>query len=178
MDFQRATGPIGDPFLDTVHRRRPDVDIVVLPEPGPSPEPLAVLPADADTARAEREDTGARLLALWRLLHDAPDADPHPVRARLAPGRAAGTVVATALATATVATESPDGRRMLARLRDGLDGWHIERIPGPVERLLAERDGAAVRASYAESTGVLVLELTGPPLAVGAEVAHVLVGEG
>ena len=75
MDFQRAPGHIGDPFLDTVHRRHPDVDIVVLPDPrADAGTPVAVLPVDAATARVERADAGTRLTALWRALHEDPEA--------------------------------------------------------------------------------------------------------
>lgn len=179
MDFQRTPGPIGDPFLDTVHRRHPDVDIVVLPDPrGDAGTPVAVLPADVDTARVERADAGTRLTALWRVLHEDPEAaDPTRVAARLAPGPVAGTVVATAQATTTLDPEVPDGRRMMSRLAGALEGWEVGRREGPVERLVASRDGASVRATYAEPTGVLVVVLTGPPLGVGAEAAHALVGE-
>ncbi len=182
MDFQRSAGPIGDPFLDAVHRRHPDVDIVVLPDPrADTPVAAALpaaLPADAATARVERADAATRLTALWRALHeDADAADPAGVVARLAPGPVAGTVVATARATTRVDPGTPDGRRMLSRLAGALDGWQVQRLPGPVERLVAGRDGATLRASYAEPTGVLVVQLTGPPLAVGAEVVHDLVRE-
>jgi hypothetical protein len=177
MDFQRTPGPIGDPFLDTVHRRHPDVDVVVLPDPRAG-TPLAVLPADAATARVERADAAIRLTALWRALHEDPEAaDPAQVTARLAPGRVAGTVVATAQAITKVDPDTPDGRRMMSRLAGALDGWEVRRHPGPVERLVASRDGASVRASYAEPTGVLVVALSGPALGVGADAAHDLVGE-
>ena len=179
MDFQRTPGPIGDPFLDTVHRRHPDVDIVVLPDPrADAGTPVAVLPVDAATARVERADAGTRLTALWRALHEDPEAaETARVAARLAPGPVAGTVVATAQATTAVDPETPDGRRMMSRLAGALDGWEVQRLPGPVERLVASGEGASVRATYAEPTGVLVVVLTGPPLEVGAEAAHALVGE-
>ena len=172
MDFQRTPGPIGDPFLDTVHRRHPDVDIVVLPDPrADAGTPVAVLPVDADTARVERADAGTRLTALWRALHEDPEAaDPARVAARLAPGPVAGTVVATAQATTTVDPEDPrrppdavPTRRRPRRLggrapaRAGASSWS------------PPRDGASVRATYAAPTGVLVVVLTGPPLGVGAE---------
>ena len=177
MDFQRTPGPIGDPFLDTVHRRHPDVDIVVLPDAPPDAgAAVPVLPVDADAARVERADAGSRLTALWLALHEDPDdADPSRVSARLAPGPAAGTVVATAQATTKLDAATPDGRRMMSRLAAALDG--VERREGPVERLVAATDGASVRATYAESTGVLVVVLTGPVLGVGTAAAHALVGE-
>jgi hypothetical protein len=179
MDFQRTPGPIGDPFLDTVHRRHPDVDIVVLPDPRADVgAPTPVLPADADSARVERADARTRLTALWRALHEDPDAvDPSLVAARLAPGPVSGTVVATAQTTARLDPKTPDGRRMLSRLAGALDGWDVQRFPGPVERLVASRDGASLRATYAEPTGVLVVVLTGPTLGVGTADAHALVGE-
>lgn len=180
MDFQRAPGPIGDPFLDTVRRRHPDVDIVVLPDPRADPGArVAVLPADADAARVERADAASRLTALWRGLAEEPGAaTPGRVVARLAPGPVAGTVVATAQATTTVDRETPAGRRMMSRLAGALEGWDVQRVEGPVERLVATRDGSTVRATHAEPTGVLVVVLTGPPLRVGADAAHTLVGEG
>ena len=66
---------------------------------------------------------------------------------------------------------------MLSRLAGRSTAGRSQRRDGPVERLVATRDGASVRATYAEPTGVLVVVLTGPPLGVGADAAHALVGE-
>jgi hypothetical protein len=183
MDFTRTRGPIGDPLLDTVHRRHPDVDIVVLPPETAAPvaaEP--VTPVGPDAARSARTATAAEATRLWAsMLELEPEAATGAVRQRLAPGRTAGVVVPTALATTTGSTDTGDQpvdrSRALSLLAATLDGWDVRRRPGPVEQLRATRGGAAVRATYAPSTGVVVLEVTGPALAVGDVAAHELVGE-
>ena len=165
MDFTRTPGPMGDPFLDEVHRRHPDVDVVVLPdEAGARAGPAAVV--DGAGARALTERTGAEAARLWALMHGdrAEDVDDPP--ARLA-RRGSGLRVSTAQA---VARGAEDGAAMLARLQDALPGWSVRRVPGPVDRLLAERAGATVTASHAPATGVVVLELTSPPVLVGPTV--------
>ncbi len=188
MDFTRTRGPIGDPLLDTVHRRHPDVDIVVLPPEAAAPSPLVPEPATPvgpDAARSARSATAAEAARLWAsMLELDPELDPGidpgvatgAVRPRLAPGWVPGVVVPTALASTAGAAEA-DRSRTLSLLAAALDGWDVQRRPGPVEQLRATRAGAAVRATYAPSTGVVVLEVTGPALAVGDDVAHVLVGE-
>ena len=165
MDFTRTPGPIGDPFLDEVHRRHPDVDIVVLPEEaGARSRPVAVV--DEAAARALTERTGAEASRLWDLMRgsDVPDADAPWARLTR---RGSGVRVATAQA---VARETRDGAAMLSRLRAALDGWTVRRVPGPVDRLLAERAGATVTASHAPASGVVVLEVASPPIVVGPTV--------
>ena len=177
MEFERTRGPIGDPFLDTVHRRHPDVDIVVLPDPRVAGGRRAARAAGrCRHCAGQRADAAARLTALWRTLHEDPARGrPVPGRCPARAGSDAGTLVPTAEATTTVDPDGHDGRRMLSRLAGGLDGWQVQRLPGPVERLVATRDGASLRASYAGPTGVLVVVLTGPPLGVGGGAAHDLV---
>ena len=180
MDFTRTPGPIGDPLLDTVHRRHPDVDIVVLPPETAAPVAAAVEPATpvgADAARSARTATGAEAVRLWAsMLGLDPEVAVGAVRPRLAPGRVPGVVVPTALATATTSPAETD-LSALSALGAALDGWDVRRRPGPGGVQALDRSGAAVRATYAPSTGVVVLEVTGPALAVGVDVAHVLVGE-
>ena len=180
MDFTRTPGPIGDPLLDTVHRRHPDVDIVVLPPETAAPVAVTAEPATpvgADAARSARTATAAEAARLWAsMLELDPEVAAGTVRPRLAPGRVPGVVVPTALATATTSPAETD-LSALSALGAALDGWDVRRRPGPVESLHATRAGAAVRATYAPSTGVVVLEVTGPALRVGDDVAHLLVGE-
>ena len=181
MDFTRTPGPIGDPLLDTVHRRHPDVDIVVLPPETAAPVAVTAEPATpvgADAARSARTASAPVAVRLWAsMLGLDPEVAVGAVRPRLAPGRVPGVVVPTALATTSTTTAGVDRSFALSTLGAALDGWDMRRRPGPVERLDATRAGAAVRATYAPSTGVVVLEVTGPALAVGVDVAHVLVGE-
>lgn len=181
MDFTRTPGPIGDPLLDTVHRRHPEVDIVVLPPETAAPRAVAAEPATpvgADAARSARTATAAEAARLWAsMLELDAEVAAGAVRPRLGPGRVPGVVVPTALATTSTTTAEVDRSHALSALAAALDGWDVRRRPGPVEQLHATRAGAAVRATYAPSTGVVVLEVTGPALAVGDDVAHVLVGE-
>lgn len=170
MDVIRTRGPIGDPFFDTVHRRHPDVDIVVLPPETAAPrvpDPEKVTAVGPDAARSARTATATEAARPWvSMLEVDPEVATAAVRPRLAPGRVAGVVVPTALAT-TAASAEVNHSRALSRLAAALDGWDVQRRPGPVEQLRAVRAGAAVRATYGPSTGVVVLEVTGPALAVG-----------
>jgi hypothetical protein len=162
MDFTRTPGPIGDPFLDEVHRRHPDIDVVVLPEEaGARTGPAAVI--DDAGARELVERTGAEAARLWALMRGDRSADADDPWTRLT-RRGSGVRVATAQA---VARGAEDGAAMLARLQEALPGWSVRRVPGPVDRLLAERAGATVTASHAPATRVVVLEVASPPVLVG-----------
>jgi hypothetical protein len=173
MDLTRTPGPVGDPFLDEVHRRLPDVDIVVLPEDaGARRGPVAVV--DEAAARVLTERTGAEAARLWGAMAGdrAGDRDGDGAADGAAPWarltrRGPGVRVATAQA---VVRGAGDGPAMLARLRDALAGWAVRHVPGPVDRLLAERGGATVTASHAPATGVVVLEVASPPVVVGPTV--------
>ena len=81
-------------------------------------------------------------------------------------------------AVARVVDRREDGYAVLVRLRHELElrGWTIRRPPGDLERLTASLDGGRLVASYAEETGVVVLELCSAALPVGVERARELVG--
>ncbi|HEU4812387.1 MAG TPA: hypothetical protein VFT00_09620 [Nocardioides sp.] len=153
-------------MLDTVRRRHPDADVVVLP-PEPSPVPT---PAVDDQGVAATIDLVRRLAtSLWAHVADAP-ADP-PVDPDFGP--LCGTVVVRSRHSASI----PDRPHLLADLRDDLqgDGWHFRRPCGAVERLVGERDGVELRGIYAAGSGLLLVTLTSAALFVGADRARSVV---
>jgi len=169
MHLTRVTGPIPDPFFEAVRRRHPDVDIVLLPPD----EPLAVPagpPADAAAVDAALARATALAGSLWRVVPETPEATPG---ASVAAGPAVGTVQPRV----RLVKHDADGHAMLVRLKDELvdRGWRVDRIPGPVERVVAAGEGASVSASYAPDPGTFILDLTTRPLLVGPERARMLV---
>jgi hypothetical protein len=163
MELHQVSEPLGDPFFDVVHRRHPDIDLVLLPPEGP-PAPAVVEPAVVVATL----DRVASLAA--RLWGDAtPEGDVTP-RARLAYGRGPGTVRATARLT----LRRPDGFEVLVALRHTLESaeWQVTRPPGEVERLLAHLDDLTVTASYAEGSGALMFELASESMPVGEAAAR------
>jgi hypothetical protein len=169
MHLTRATGPIPDPFFEAVRRRHPDVDIVLLPPDAPSAEPVGALVDDAtvgeETARLTR-----LAASLWRVAAESREGTPE---ATLSPGLLPGTVQPRI----RVVRHDPDGLTVLVRLKDELvdRGWRVDRIPGPVERVVAEGEEASVTASYAPGFDTFIVELVSPALHVGAERARTLV---
>jgi hypothetical protein len=169
MHLTRATGPIPDPFFEAVRRRHPDVDIVLLPPEQPSVEPVGPLVDDAGV-RDELERASGLAQSLWRVAAESPEPTPD---ATLCPGPLTGTVQARV----RVVRHDPDGHTLLVRLKDELvdRGWRVDRIPGPVERLVAQGERASVTASHATDFGTFIVELVSPALHVGAERARILV---
>lgn len=169
MHLTRVTGPIPDPFFEAVRRRHPDVDIVLLPPDEPPAMPVG--PHADDTAVHEALARASALAAsLWRVVPEAPEAAPE---ASVASGPAVGTVQPRV----RVISHDPDGHAMLVRLKDELvdRGWRVDRIPGPVERVVATGEEASVSASFAPDPGTFIFDLTTPPLLVGPERARLLV---
>lgn len=171
MELSRQPGPVPDPFFDVVRRRHPDVDIVLLP---PEPPPL---PVTADAVATDRTVERARdrcqglAAALWQVLVEDPE---QPPTADLVPGVATGWVKPRVQEV----RHGTGGRLVLVRLEDELRarGWRVDRVPGPIERVLAGEGEAAVAASYAGATGTFLFELTGPEVYVGSGRARALVG--
>jgi hypothetical protein len=168
MQLTRATGPIPDPFFEAVRRRHPDVDIVLLPPDQPPPAQVSP-PVDDETVLAAVARAASLAASLWRVVPEAPEPAPE---AMLTVGPAQGTVQPRA----RVVRHDPDGRALLVRLKDELAerGWRVDRIPGLVERLVAEGDRASVTASYAPDYNTFIFELITPPLQVGPERARTL----
>ncbi|MDP2775932.1 MAG: hypothetical protein Q8O61_20425, partial [Nocardioides sp.] len=95
MELQPLSDPLGDPFLDVVRRRHPDVDVVVLP-PEPPPVPLESLELTAD------EEVAATLIRVATLARQlwarAARESTEPPETRFAYGSGPDSVRATARA--------------------------------------------------------------------------------
>jgi hypothetical protein len=169
MHLTRVTGPIPDPFFEVVRRRHPDVDIVLLPADEPPAVPVGPRADDAAVHEALIRAT-ALAASLWRVVPESPEAAPE---ATVAPGPVLGTVQPRV----RVIRHDADGHVMLVRLKDELvdRGWVVDRIPGPVERVVGTGEEASVAASYALDPGTFILDLTTQPLLVGPERARMLV---
>lgn len=163
MELRPADAPL-DPFFEPVRRRHRDVDIVVLPpqREAPAGEPLEEAQVVATLDRVDGAAARFRDPALG------------PARAaRMGFGPDDGTVVASARAAATTTERSG----VLAELREALeaDGWRVRQLPGEVERVSGVREDLRVQASYADSTGALLVEVRSSPMYVGRARARELV---
>lgn len=156
-----------------LHRRHPDVDLVILPaEQPPAEGPES--PEDQVAAAFAQVVSSAR--GLWAAV--APDSGITPV-ARWTYAADQGRVQAVA----RVVDHRADGRHVLVALHDELarHGTAVRRLPGGVARVSAVLDGLQVAASYAEQPGAaptLVLTVSSGALRVGADRAAALVRGG
>ena len=165
MELRPPDAPL-DAFFAPVRRRHPDVDLVVLPPPERG-------------ASTERLDEGQVDATLDRVTGAAGRVCEAALRSMGTPsagwgfGPDEGTVVARARAGAT----TRDGFGALAALRGALEegGWRVRRLAGEVERISGMRGDLWVHASYAESTGALLLEVRSEPIDVGRARARELV---
>jgi hypothetical protein len=168
MEIRPSGAPIDDPFFAAVRRRHPDVDVVVLP-----PDPPDIEPAEAvDDATVDRATELVEAFAgqLWVAIAPLSETEPET---RLRYGGRESEVQAVA----RVVDRRSDGYAVLVRLRHELElrGWTVRRPAGDLERLMAGLDGGRLVASYAEETGVVVVELSSVALPVGVERARELV---
>lgn len=165
MEIRPPDAPL-DAFFTPVRRRHPEVDIVVLPAPERAPATEPVEPARVAAALDRVRDAAARVSEAALGTTDLP-------AATWAFGPDEGTVVASVRA----GTTTPHGFSVLVELRGTLDrdGWRVRRPPGEVERLVGVRGDVRVRASYAETTGALLLEVRSEPIQVGRSRARELV---
>ena len=168
MEIRPSGAPIDDPFFAVVRRRHPDVDIVVLP-PDDRVQPVETV----DEAAVDRATELVEAFAdgLWVAVAPLSETEPE---SRLSYGDRESEV----RAVARVVDRRDDGYAVLVRLRHELElrGWAVRRPPGELERLTASLDGGRLVASYAEETGVVMLELSSAALPVGTERARELVG--
>lgn len=167
MKLQPSTAPL-PPLLAEVRRRDPDVDIVVLPDGDTAPVTEStthpVDDAQVAAARARVDEVAAELDGLVGCSLPASVLRHGPVR---------GSVRARTQRTLV----RPDGAADLHRLEHALAAqrWQVRRPPGALHRLVARRAGAEVRASWAESTGAFLLEVSSTLLPVGEGRARTLV---
>ncbi|MFB9313503.1 hypothetical protein [Nocardioides plantarum] len=154
-------------FFSELHRRHPDVDLVVLP---PSPPPADVPEAGDDEVAAAFSNVARATRQVWSTMAPASAAEPR-IRWSYAadPGRVhpVGRVV----------ERRSDGSHLLVGLRHDLEshGWAVTRPAGVVERLAGRLDDLTLTASYAEPSGALVLTVSHEPLVVGPDRAVALV---
>lgn len=162
MELQPPTAPL-PPFFAALRRRHPGVDVVVLPEDAGAADPTTDLLDDA-ALEAAAADAGAVVAGLT-----GADAD-----TRLTYAGEVGTVRVRSRGTVEAADDGA-----LTSLRDRLaaDGWQVRRLEG-APRLVARREAGTdlhLRASYAPSRGVVLVEVTTGALPVGDQRAKQLV---
>ncbi len=165
MELRPPDAPL-DAFFAPVRRRHPDVDIVVLPPPDRAPSAQPTDEAQVDATLDRVAGTAGWVWATALRSTAAPEAG-------FGFGPEEGTVVASARASAT----PTDGFGALVALGGALEGegWRVRQRAGAVERLSGVRGEVRVQASYAESTGALLLEVRSEPMYVGRARARELV---
>lgn len=154
-------------LFSELHRRHPDVDLVILP---PSPPPADGPEVADDEVASALTRVGYAARHLWSAV--APDSEAEAVvRWSYAadPGRVR--------AVGRVVDHREDGFHVLVGLRHELEshGWEVARPAGAVERLTGYLDELTLTASYAEPAGALVLTVSSEPLLVGPDRAVALV---
>ncbi|MCW2812945.1 MAG: hypothetical protein JWN84_400 [Nocardioides sp.] len=150
-----------------LHRRHPDVDLVLLP---PEPAPVEAPEAGPDEVAAVLTAVTTTAGRIWSAVaHDSTVAPQVRWSYAADPGRVR--------AVARVVEPQPDGFHVLVALRHELEqhGWAVARPPGAVERLTGHLDELTLTASYAEQTGVLLVTVSSDPVVVGAGRATALV---
>lgn len=166
---------MNDPFWSVVHRRHPDLDIVLLPPERPAPA-MSGLPERAPGPFAQLQLTDAD--DLWRMLvgHGMPRRE-----ARWIPGPTRDSVRhAITLTLAGVGT--PAGIEHLREARGVLtaDGWHLFIPPTGTPRIMADRAGELgaeeLLAGFDAEHGRLFIRLTSTGLPVGVDRARELIG--
>lgn len=164
-----------DPFLTTVRRRHPDVDIVLLPPPPAAAPSLSSDPSaragDEPVAAAHVRSAGAAVDAAAESLRGwIPEAD---LDLAWRPGGVAGTVQRSVVARAV----RPDGAELLDRLRTALRGagWETH---GRATALIARARPLTLVGSVVPSTGQLLVRITGDDVVVGRDRAAALLQEG
>lgn len=163
MELQPSAAPL-PPHLVEVRRRHPDVDIVVLP---------------ADPV--DRDGTVAPDALVRQILGRVDEVSPRlgravgwaPPPAEIRYGAQRGTVRARTHCSLVHRA----GERVLGSLASDLAacGWEVRRPAGDVRRLVARTDGLELRASWAEATGVFLLDLSSGPVRVGETRARSMV---
>ena len=157
-------------LFSELHRRHPDVDLVILPPdvPVPADEPVELAPEDA-AARVDRVTATAS--TLWSAVD--PDGEPPAPTVRWAHADSPDAV----RAVARVVAHRDDGFHVLVGLRHELEvrGWAVTRPPRGLERLTGRLDDLTLTASYAEPSGAVVMSVSTGPVLVGAAAAARLV---
>lgn len=164
--------PVSDPFFAEVRRRHPDVDLVMLP-PDDEPGAESDVQVSDDVVVELRTRVAEETARLWSVMVPG---DPVEPQVSLRYGDDDPGVRAIALET----TVSHDGSEVLERLRHDLEqqGQDVRVRPGGVVRLEATHGDLSVTATYAVSTGAMVLTVRSSSVSVGVERAKALVRAG
>ncbi|WP_122816978.1 hypothetical protein [Nocardioides pantholopis] len=167
MELRPPAEPLPELFAP-VHRRHPDVDIVLTPAPPGEP-------VDADSLDAERAATrlsgdlelvAGSVADAWAAVTGVRS----EVRAAPAFGPREDTVVARARHHGR--PPQPPGPALVAHLAAG---WGLAAPRGETGPLVARRGRVELVATYAEGSGVLVVTATAAPIRVGVARARSLV---
>lgn len=166
---------INDPFWSVVHRRHPDLDIILLPPEKPRPADSGLEPRSPGAFSREHIAQTDRVWA--RLVgHGMPLSS-----ARWIPGPTADSVCHSITLTLGEADEAIalGHLRAAADLLTG-DRWRVFLPPTGMPRVMADRDGELgdehLLFGYAAENRNLFLRLESSGIPVGARTAHELIG--
>lgn len=175
MSDDAIADEVRDPFWSVVHRRHPDLDIVLLPPEPPRPvesgQPHRAPDAFADMQREDMESLWATLVGHGMPRHDE----------QWVPGPTADSVRHTVTCTLDDVSDTAG----LGHLREAAalltaDGWSVFAPPTGVPRINADRPGELGQESllfgFAIEQGRLFARLTSTGLPVGSRHALELIG--
>jgi hypothetical protein len=166
---------INDPFWSVVHRRHPDLDIVLLPPARPIPDDSGLAPrapeAFAQEHIAETDRTWAELVGHGMPLSTA--------------GWIPGPTNDSICHSVTLTLGDVDDAVALGHLRAAAEpltasGWRVFLPPTGMPRVMADRDGELgdehLLFGYASDRRNLFLRLESTGVTVGAQTAYELIG--
>ncbi|MBC7630877.1 hypothetical protein [Aeromicrobium sp.] len=159
-----------EPFYRELHRRHPDVDIVILA----GQEPTAADTVPLDDARLVAHESRTTFDDIWSLLTSGGiSAD---AVARWRAGTVEG-VVNTEIVGRLAGVERAEGERLLRSLAESLTAraWAVQVHSDGAPRVIAGHDNTSVRLVWWDRTATLTVQ--GPGTAVGTEGVRALLSE-
>ncbi len=184
MTPRRVPAPTGDPFWDTLLRRHPDLELVLLPPEQRAPASAEVRPLlDDVTLDAVRRALHVAVDAVLVRVGVDVDAAAAQLTERLAAGATRGTVSVHVRRVVPGGADEATPREVVDALRE--DRWDVSDHPGVVHRVVASRAdlpagqgglrvGVTLIVGLARTTGSLQIEAETVDLPVGEDQARAL----
>ncbi|QIK65024.1 hypothetical protein G7072_00555 [Nocardioides sp. HDW12B] len=184
MNLRRVPAPTGDPFWDTLLRRHPDLELVLLPPEQPEPPAAESRPLlDEVTLEAVRRALRVAVDAVLARVGVDVESVVAQQTERLAAGATRGTVSVHVRRVVPGGADEASPREVVEALRE--DRWDVSDHPGVVHRVVASRAdlpagrgglrvGVTVVVGLARTTGSLQIEAETVDLPVGEAAARAL----